>query len=174
MMLWLKLPKLGNVNPNLPISGLLFFISNDQMLIYWGRVTHVCVSKLTIVGSDNGLLPGRRQAIIWTNAGLFVNSNLRNKLQWNIKQNSDIFIQENAFENVVCEMAAILSQPQCVKVGRCVQGIISHTGNMNLLCSCILQRWMPFSVDCPFVRLMAECVVHLWIPITKGQYVKLC
>ena len=28
--------------------------------------------------------------------------------------NSHIFIQENAFENVVCEMAAILSQPQYV------------------------------------------------------------
>ena len=34
-----------------------------------GRVTHICVSKLTICGSDNGLSPGRRQAIIWTNAG---------------------------------------------------------------------------------------------------------
>ena len=30
-----------------------------------------------------------------------------NKFQWNIKQNSYIFIQENAFENVVCEMASI-------------------------------------------------------------------
>ena len=30
--------------------------------------THICVSKLTIIGSDNGLSPGRRQAIIWTNA----------------------------------------------------------------------------------------------------------
>ena len=27
------------------------------------------------------------------------------------------FIQENAFENVVCEMTAILSQPQCVHPG---------------------------------------------------------
>ena len=26
-----------------------------------------------------------------------------------------VFIQENAYENVVCGMAAILSQPQCVK-----------------------------------------------------------
>ena len=33
-------------------------------------MTHICVSKLTIIGSDNGLSPGRRQAIIWTNAGL--------------------------------------------------------------------------------------------------------
>ena len=37
-------------------------------LTQWGRVTHICVGKLTITGSDNGLSPGRRQAIIWTNA----------------------------------------------------------------------------------------------------------
>ena len=39
-------------------------------LTHWGRATHICVSKLTIIGSDNGLSPGRRQAIIWTNAGI--------------------------------------------------------------------------------------------------------
>ena len=39
-------------------------------LTHWGRVTHICVSKLTITGSDNGLSPGRRQAIIWTNVGI--------------------------------------------------------------------------------------------------------
>ena len=32
-------------------------------------MTNICVSKLTIISSDNGLSPGRRQAIIWTNAG---------------------------------------------------------------------------------------------------------
>ena len=31
-------------------------------------MTHTCVGNLTIIGSDNGLSPGRRQAIIWTNA----------------------------------------------------------------------------------------------------------
>ena len=30
-------------------------------------MTHTCVGKLTIIGSDNGLAPGRRQTIIWTN-----------------------------------------------------------------------------------------------------------
>ena len=39
---------------------------------HWGRVTHICVGKQTIIGSDNGLSPGRRQAIIWTNAGLLL------------------------------------------------------------------------------------------------------
>ena len=41
-------------------------------LTHWGRVTHICVSKLTIIGSDNGLPPDRRQAIIWTNAGIWL------------------------------------------------------------------------------------------------------
>ena len=34
--------------------------------------------------------------------------------QSNINQNLYIFIQENAFENVVWKMAVILSRPQCV------------------------------------------------------------
>ena len=41
------------------------------VLTNWGRVTHICVGKLIIIGSDNGLSPGRRQAIIWTNAGIW-------------------------------------------------------------------------------------------------------
>ena len=41
-------------------------------LTHWGRVTHVCVSKLSILGSDNGLSPGRRQAIIWIYAGILL------------------------------------------------------------------------------------------------------
>ena len=41
-------------------------------LTHWGRVTHKCVSKLTIIGSDNGLSPGWRQAIIWINAGILL------------------------------------------------------------------------------------------------------
>ena len=39
-------------------------------------MTHICVGKLTIIGSDNGLSPGRRQAIIWTNAGILLISPL--------------------------------------------------------------------------------------------------
>ena len=44
----------------------------ELVLTHWGRVTHKCVSKLTIIGSDNGLSPDRRQAIIWTNAGILL------------------------------------------------------------------------------------------------------
>ena len=81
-------------------------------LTHWGRTTHICVSKLTIIASDNGLSPRRRQAIIWNN---IVNWTIRNKLQWNFNRNSDIFFQENALKNLVCEMVSILSRPQWVK-----------------------------------------------------------
>ena len=35
-------------------------------------MTHICINKLTIIGSDNGLSPRRRQAIIWTNDGILL------------------------------------------------------------------------------------------------------
>ena len=44
----------------------------ELQLTHWGRVTHICFGKLAIIGSDNGLSPERRQAIIWTNAGILL------------------------------------------------------------------------------------------------------
>ena len=41
-------------------------------LTHWGWVTYICVSKLSFFGSDNGLSPGRHQAIIWTIAGILL------------------------------------------------------------------------------------------------------
>ena len=88
----------------------------SMLLTHWGRVTHICVGNLTIIGSNNGLSAGRRQAIIWTNAGILLIG------PWGTQKfnrYSNIFIQQNAFENVVCEMASILSRPQCVKPQIC-------------------------------------------------------
>ena len=48
------------------------FCPSLNVLTHWGQVTHICVSELTIIGSDNGLSPGRRQAIIWTNDGILL------------------------------------------------------------------------------------------------------
>ena len=72
-------------------------------------MTHIRVGKLTNIGSDNGLAPSRRQTIIWTNVGKLLIGPLRTNF-------SEFFIQEKALENVVCEMASILSRPQCVNV----------------------------------------------------------
>ena len=85
-------------------------------LTNWDRVTHICVSKLVIIGSDNGLSPGRRQAITCTNVGILL-----------IQLNSNIFSIEN-----VCELAAILSRAQWVNSkwrGRVADACVHRTGN---------------------------------------------
>ena len=73
-------------------------------LTHWGRVTHIYVSKLAWP------TPSHYLNQCWN----FDNCTLGNKLQWNLNRNVYIFIQENAFENLVGKMAAILYRPQCV------------------------------------------------------------
>ena len=67
-------------------------------------MTYICISKLTTIGSHNGLSLERRQANIWTNAGILLIGTLGTNFSEILIR---IFIQENAFENGVCEMASI-------------------------------------------------------------------
>ena len=50
----------------------IYIFKLGQRLTYWGLVTHICASKLTTVGPDNGLSPVRYQAIIWPNAWIWL------------------------------------------------------------------------------------------------------
>ena len=76
---------------------------------------HICVSKLTRIGSDYGLKPDRRQGIIWTNAGILLIGPYQNIFQCNLNRNLYFFIKENTFENVVwkwwplCQSLNVLS-----------------------------------------------------------------
>ena len=75
---------------------------------HWGWVTHICISKLTIIISDNGLSPGWCQPIIWTKAEiLFIWPSGRNFCE--------ISIHAFSFKKMHLKKVAILSQPQCVK-----------------------------------------------------------
>ena len=46
--------------------------NNNYILTHWGHLTHLCIGNLAIIGSDNGLSPGRHQVIIWTNARILL------------------------------------------------------------------------------------------------------
>ena len=81
-------------------------------LTHWGRMTHICVSKLTILGSDNDLSPGRRQPIIWTYDEILLFGQLGTNFSEILIE--IYIIQENGFDNVVRKMAAILSRPQFI------------------------------------------------------------
>ena len=59
-------------------TNIYFFLNKFECfsvftcLTHCGQVMHICVSKLTNIGSDNGLSPGRRQAIISINGGILL------------------------------------------------------------------------------------------------------
>ena len=95
------------------INDLLASTEHDfsMVLIHWGRLTHICVSNQTNIGSDNGLSPGRRQTIVWNNAGLLLNTFETNFGEILIEIHTFSFMKKH-LKNVVCELAAILSRPR--------------------------------------------------------------
>ena len=66
--------------------------SGLNVLIHWGRVMHKCISKQTIIGSDNRWAPGQCQAIIWGNAGILLIQNLETNF-------NEIFNEIHAFSS---------------------------------------------------------------------------
>ena len=101
-----------------------------QVLTHWGLVTHICVDTLTNIGSDSGLLPGRRQAIIWTNAGILLIGHLGTNFSEILIRIQTFSLKKIHLKMSVCEMASILSWPQYVKTLRSEQNGWCFAGNM--------------------------------------------
>ena len=150
---------------------------------------HICVSELTIIVWDNGLSPSRRQAIILANGESLLIGPLGTKF-CELKQDSYIFVNENAFENVDYEMAVILCRPRCV----ITSGDLKILWNIHLVREGKVQnksreasfkhrcaplqnisrnsnkihddaiKWKHFLRYWPLVR---ESTGHRWIPLTK-------
>ena len=134
-------------------------------LTHWGRVTHICVGKLTIIGSDNWL-------VAWTAPSNYLNQSwdivswtLRNKLQWNLKQNSVVSIQENAFENGVCEMASILFRPPCVN--QCSVEVSEKWGQMTCHTGKYGDIDNTSGVSSFILPLLTSNLFGTWAPINK-------
>ena len=104
----LNIHKIKNIHMDTAAWLISLIIVN---LTDWGRVTHLSVSKLTIIDSGNDLSPGRRQAIIRTNIGILLIRTSGTNFSENLSEIHTLFIQEKALENVACEMASIFSRP---------------------------------------------------------------
>ena len=78
-------------------------------LTHWGRVTHIWVSEIIIIASDNGLSPGRCQAIIWTNAWIL----LTGPLATNFSEIS-IGIKIFSFKKMHLKMSSAKWRPFCL------------------------------------------------------------
>ena len=86
-----------------------YMCHQPSVLTHLGRVTHICVGDLTIIGSDNGLSHGRPQAIIWTNAGILSIGPLGTNFSEIL-----IGIQIFSFKKMRLKMASAKWRPFCI------------------------------------------------------------
>ena len=117
------------------------FSSVQKGLTHWGRVTHICVSKINSVGSDNGLSPGRRQAIIWTITGILLIGPLGTNFSEIL-----IGIQTFSFKKMHLKMSSakwrpFVSASMCLSFP-CRAQNIPYTGSV----SCLLSPWLSASL----------------------------
>ena len=78
-------------------------------LTHWGRVTHICASKLSIVGSHNGLSPDRHQTIIWTNARILLIRTLGTNFSEILNE-----IQKFSFKKMHLKISSAKWRPFCL------------------------------------------------------------
>ena len=117
-------------------------------------MTHKWVSELTGIGSDNGLSPGRRQAIIWTNAGILSIGPLGTNF-------NDNFTEIHTFS--LKKMRLKLSpRPQCVKSYFIFW---NKTGRLPLRPILWRSRMMP---GCLIGFLQVKEETNCLLPMSKG------
>ena len=94
---------------NHSLGALSNLLSLGHGLTHWGRVTHIYVSKLNIIGSDNGLSPGRHQAIICTIAGMLLIRNVGTNFHEILSE-----IHTFSFKNMHLKISSAKSRPFCL------------------------------------------------------------
>ena len=94
---------------HLSLASIIHGDKATALLTHWGQVTHIYVSKLTSVGSDNSLSPGRCQAIIWANAGILLIGPLRTNFSENL-----IKIHLFSFKKMHLKMSSGKWHPFCL------------------------------------------------------------
>ena len=98
------------------------------VLTHWDRVMHICVSKVTTIGSDNGLSPGQHLAILWTNAGILLVGPLKINFSANL-----IKIDTISFKKMHLNMSFGKWQPFCLSLNVLTHcGLVTPHGNRDL------------------------------------------
>ena len=113
------------VNNNMIKLQIFEFIHTYALFTHWGRVANICVNKLTIIASDNGLSSGRRQAIIWTNDGILV--------IWPLGMNFSEILSEIhtfSFKKMHFKTSSAKWRPFCIDLNRLRHSCISTQGTI--------------------------------------------
>ena len=113
-------------------------------LTHSGGVMHICVSQQTIIGSENGLSPGRCQAIIWTYAGILLIGTLGTNF-------SEILIEVRifSFKKMGLKVSSAERQPSCL--------------GLNVLKAIELGMYLPKSIaKSPFQNKQTLVQIMFW------------
>ena len=139
-------------------------------------MTHICVSKLTIIGSDNGLSPSRRQAIIWTNAGILLIGLIGTNF-------SEILIKilTSSFKKMRLKVSSAKRRPFCL--GLNVLNLISKGSTIMAACQAALftqwglnryGRWMANDIYVAFFKILflysVGCGLSMWEEMLIPMY----
>ena len=103
-----------------------------NILTHWGRVMHICVSKLTIIGSDYGLSPGQRQAIIWTDAGILLMRTLVTNFSEKLRE-----IHTFSFKKMHLKLSSAKWHPFCLDLN-----VFTHGGCTTHICLHCFSYWL--------------------------------
>ena len=121
---------------NCNVMSLMHFVRcHFRYSTHWSWVTPICVCKLTIIGSDNGLSPGRCQAIIWTSAGIL----LIGPSGTNFSEIS-IVIQTLSFRKMHLKMSSAKWRPFHLNVINAVSSVLDFPNDNTVLLWLIEQQ----------------------------------
>ena len=137
-------------------------------------MTHICVSKITIIGSDNGLLPGWCQAIIWFSVGISLIGPLGTNCSENLIENYtfslnkiDLKMSPGKWQPFCLALNVLITEKDIITVTSNDHHGVSNYQSIECIGSTVSSDWQQRNIKsphyCPFVR-----GIH-WIPHTKGQ-----
>ena len=101
-------------------------------MYYWTRIlisrnslmaSDTYMRKLTIIGLDNGLSPGRRQAIIWTNARVLLIQTLGTSFSEILREN-----QTCPLKKTYLKMSSAKWRPSCLGLNVLIAKLYEHFG----------------------------------------------
>ena len=126
------------------VSVIKMTINDRQRLTHWGRVMHMCVGNLTIIGSDKCLLPYLHQTIIWTNTAILQIRTCCNIVNLTLRNGGSEILNEiytTSLKKMQLKLSSekrwpFLSRPQCVDAVK-----VSTITSVNFALRVSLRHW---------------------------------
>ena len=135
--------------------------ADDYKLTWWqcyilnnsGQLTYICVSKLSHHWFGQWLVACLAPIHYLIQSWLIINQTIKSIFHWKFISSSKRYIEENAFENVGCQIGAILFWRQCVNTLRPRQDGRHFPDDIF---KCIFLEWKCMNFAYDFTEMCSE------------------